>query len=134
MTDTSSTPVFRSIVLDNGVTITLGQQPSPEAWALMKHKPNAPPNVYELKPGTYKRAREIDVLLGAGDVVQQMDFIYAADAHCREMVADFESELGPPTSQHDEITQWRDPATLFQLVCLPAGVRSFLRDLAPNAS
>jgi len=132
MTDAnaSTTPVFRSIVLDNGVTITLGQPLSAEAMALMTQ---IGPQTFRLKAGTYKRAKEIDVKLGVGAAVHQMDFTYPAEARCQEMVAEFEGELGPPTSQHDENTQWRDPSTLFQLLCLPVNIRSFLRDLAPTS-
>jgi formylmethanofuran dehydrogenase subunit A len=133
MTDanTSSTPVFRTVEVAQNVTITLGQPLSPEAMALMKQ---VGPQRFQLNPGTYAGAKEIDVQLGVGAAVHQMDFTYGADAHCNEMVANYVAELGPPTSQHGEITMWRDSATLFELLCLPAGIRSFLRDLAPTAS
>ena len=133
MTDANptSTPIFRTVEVAKDVAITLGQPLSAEAMALMKQ---VGPQRYQLNPGTYAGAKEIDVQLGVGAAVYQMDFTYGADTHCNEMIANFENQLGPPTSQHGEITQWRDSATLFQLVCLPAGVRSFLRDLAPTAS
>ena len=133
MTDANptSTPIFRTVEVAKDVAITLGQPLSAEAMALMKQ---VGPQRYQLNPGTYAGAKEIDVQLGVGAAVYQMDFTYDADANCKDMIANYTNELGPPTSQHDEITLWRDSATMFELLCLPAGIRSFLRDLAPNAS
>jgi hypothetical protein len=132
MTDAnpSSTPIFRTVEVAEGVAITLGQPLSPEAMALMVQ---TGPQTFTLKSGTYAGAKEIDVQLGLGAAVHQMNFTYAIDVKCGEMVARYTEELGPPTSQHGEVTVWRDPATLFEILCLPQGVRSLLRDLAPTA-
>lgn len=132
MTDSnsSSTPVFRTIEVARGVPITLGQPLSAEAMALMKQ---IGPQRFQLNPGTYGLAKEIDVQLGVGAAVYQMDFTYDDRIGCEEMVANFEFQLGPPTSQQGEVTMWRDSATLLELLCLPQGMRSFLRDLAPNS-
>ncbi|HKP76160.1 MAG TPA: hypothetical protein VJT67_11500 [Longimicrobiaceae bacterium] len=131
MTDANtSTPVFRTIEVAKDVPITLGQPLSAEAMALMTQ---VGPQRFQLKSGTYAGAQEIDVQLGVGGAVHQIDFTYGAGTSCQEMVANFENQLGPPTSQHDEITLWRDPATMFELLCLPQGMRSFLRNLAPTA-
>jgi hypothetical protein len=133
MTDSTSTstPIFRTVEVATGVPITLGEPLSAQAMALMKQ---VGPQRFQLAPGTYAGAKEIDVQLGVGATVHQMDFTYGADAHCHEMVARYTEEIGPPTSQHGEITLWRDPATMFELLCLPQGIRSFLRDLAPTSS
>ena len=133
MTDsnTSSTPIFRTVEVAEGVAITLGQPLSAEAMALMKQ---IGPQRFQLNPGTYGGAKEIDVQLGVGAAVFQMDFTYDSDATCQGKVAQYQEELGPPTSQHGEITMWRDSSTMFELLCLPQGIRSLLRDLAPNAS
>jgi hypothetical protein len=132
MTDSNSTstPVFRTVEIGQDVPVTLGQPLSPEAMALMKQ---IGPQRFQLAPGTYAGAKEIDVQLGVGGAVHQMDFTYGADAHCHEKVARYTEELGPPTSQHGEVTLWRDPATMFEILCLPQGIRSMLRDLAPTA-
>ncbi|MFL5387029.1 MAG: hypothetical protein ACJ8GN_31425 [Longimicrobiaceae bacterium] len=129
--NTSSTPIFRTIEVAKDVPITLGQPLSAEAMALMKQ---VGPQRFQLNPGTYARAKEIDVQLGVGAAVYQMDFTYDGSTGCEEMVANFEFQLGPPTSQQGEVTMWRDSSTLFELICLPQGLRSFLRDLAPNAA
>lgn len=126
----SSTPIFRTVEVAEEVAITLGQPLSPEAMALMQP---VGPQTFKLKSGTYAGAQEIDVQLGVGAAVHQMDFTYARDVKCGEMVARYTGELGPPTSQHGEITLWRDPSTMFEILCLPQGVRSLLRDLAPTA-
>jgi hypothetical protein len=132
MTDAnpSSTPIFRTVEVAEGVAITLGQPLSPQAMALMVQ---TGPERFRLKSGTYAGAKEIDVLLGVGAAVHQMNFSYGIDVKCSEMEARYRKELGPPTSQQSEVTVWRDSATLFELLCLPAGVRSLLRDLAPTA-
>ena len=132
MTDanTSSTPIFRSIEIDKGVTITLGQPLSADAMALMTQ---VGPQRFELKPGTYERAEKIQVQLGVGAAVQQMDFWYAAGTDYQEMVENFENEIGPPTSQQGQVTIWQDPATRFELVGSAASVRSMLRNLAPTS-
>jgi hypothetical protein len=129
--NTSSTPIFRTIDVAKDVTITLGQPLSAEAMALMKQ---IGPQRYQLNPGTYAGAKEIDVQLGVGAAVHQMDFTYDNSTGCEEMVANFAHQLGPPTSQQGEVTVWRDSSTMLELVCLPQGMRSFLRDLAPTAS
>ena len=132
MTDanSSSTPIFRTVEVAKDVPITLGQPLSAEAMALMTQ---VGPQTFKLNSGTYAGAKEIDVQLGVGAAVHQMDFTYAAGTSCQEMVANFENQLGPPTSQQGEITMWRDPSTMFELLCLPQGIRSFLRNLAPTA-
>jgi hypothetical protein len=130
----SSTPVFRTITLDNGVTITLGEPLSAEAMALMQP---IGPQRYKLKPHTYQRAEEIDVQLTVGAEVQQMDFKYAAGTSYQDMLEDFEAELGPPTSQHggdhDEVSVWQDPSTQFELMRSGSRILSTLRDLAPTS-
>jgi hypothetical protein len=132
MTDanSSSTPVFRTVEVAQDVPITLGEPLSPQAMALMTQIGS---QTFKLKSGTYAGAREIDVQLSVGATVHQMNFIYGSDQKCTDMRARFEAELGPPTSEHGETTRWQDPATRFDLICLPDGVRSALRDLAPTS-
>ena len=133
MTDAnaSSTPIFRTVEVAHEVPITLGEPLSAEAMALMDQ---TGPQTFRLKSHTYAGAKEIDVELGVGAAVQQMNFTYSDDQKCSDMVARYEQELGPPTSQEGEITIWRDPATMFEVVCLPQGVRSLLRNLAPTSA
>ena len=132
MTDanSSSTPIFRTVEVAQDVPITLGQPLSAEAMALMTQ---VGPQRFQLKSGTYAGAKEIFVQLGVGAAVYQMDFTYGADQSCSEMRARYEEEIGPPSSQHDEVTVWRDPSTQFQLVRNGSGIRSMLRDLAPTS-
>ena len=132
MTDanTSSTPIFRTVEIGQDVPVTLGEPLSPEAMALMKQ---VGPQRFQLKPGTYAGAEEIDVQLGVGAAVQQMDFTYGAGADYQEMLANFEGELGPPASQQGGVAVWQDPNTRFQLVDSASGISSMLRDLAPTA-
>lgn len=131
--NSSSTPVFRTIEVAQDVTITLGEPLSAEAMAIMQP---VGPQRYQLKPGTFANAEEIDIQLTVGAAVQQMDFKYAAGTNYQEMLENFEAELGPPTSHqgggHDVVNVWQDPNTRFQFVGNPSGVRSMLRDLAPT--
>jgi hypothetical protein len=129
----SSTPIFRTVEIGQDVPVTLGEPLSAEAMALMTQ---VGPQRFLLKPGTYAGAEEIDVQLGVGAAVQQMDFTYGPGANYQEMVADYEAELGPPTSQQgggDQVTVWQDANTRFQLVNGASGIRSMLRNLAPTA-
>ena len=129
--NTTSKPVFRTIEVAKGVPITLGQPLSPEAMALMDQ---LGPQRFRLKPGTFGDAEEIDVQLGVGGAVQQMDFTYAAGTDYKEMVANFEWQIGPPTSQSgDHVTVWNDGSTELRLVGSASGVRSMLRNLAPTS-
>jgi|GEM_PF-2355103 len=132
-TNTASTPIFRTVDVAEGVAITLGEPLSPEAMALMTQ---VGPQRFQLKPGTYAGAEEIDVQLGVGAAVQQMDFIYGPDASYEEMVANYVAELGPPTSRDGsggkQVTQWQDPSTEFKLVRGASGIRSMLLDRAPT--
>jgi hypothetical protein len=132
--NTSSTPVFRTVEVATDVSITLGEPLSAEAMALMQQ---VGPQRFKLKPGTYANAEEIDVQLGVGAAVQQMDFTYAAGTDYPEMVARYTAELGPPTSHHgagdDVVTVWQDDATVFRLVRSASGIRSVLRDRAPTS-
>jgi hypothetical protein len=129
----SYTPIFRTVEIGRDVLVTLGEPLSPEAMALMTQ---VGPQRFQLKPGTYAGAEEIDVQLGVGAAVQEMDFTYGAGANYQEMLANFEGELGPPTSQQgdgdNQVTVWQDPDTRFQLVNSASGIRSMLRDLAPT--
>ena len=131
--NTSSTPVFRSIEVGTGVSITLGEPLSPEAMALVQ---KVGPQRYQLKPGKFGDAEEIDIQLTVGAAVQQMDFKYAAGSNYEEMLANFEGEMGPPTSHqgggHDVVNVWQDANTVFRLVGNASGIRSMLRDLAPT--
>lgn len=132
MTDVkpTSTPIFRSIEVDKGVSITLGEPLSAEAMALCEQ---VGPERFQLKPGTYEGAEKIQIQLGVGAAVQEMDFWYVAGTDYKEMVENFENEIGPPTSVHDQSTVWRDPSTEFELVNGPKGLTSTLRNLAPTA-
>jgi hypothetical protein len=129
----STITVFRTVEVSQDVPITLGQPLSPQAMALME----SPTPPFILRPGTYANAEEIKVLLGVGAAVQQMDFVYAAGTDYQQMVAEYEVEIGPPTSQQggpgNHVTVWQDANTVFRLVESNAGVRSMLRDLAPTA-
>ena len=131
MTDANTTPIFRTVEVAQDVSITLGQPLSAEAMALMTQ---VGPQRFQLKQGTYAGAKEIDVQLGVGAAVYQMDFTYDSTASCQEMNERYEAELGPPSSQHGEVTMWRDSDTMFEILCLPQGVRSLLRDLAPTSA
>jgi hypothetical protein len=129
--NTSSTPVFRTIEVGTGVPITLGEPLSAQAMELVD---KVGERHYRLKPDTFGDAEEIDIRLTAGAAVQQMDFRYAAGSNYKEMVANFEGRMGPPTSHHgsgdDVVTVWQDDATVFRLVGSASGIRSILRDRA----
>ena len=130
----SSTPIFRTVEIGQDVPVTLGEPLSAEAMGLMKQ---IGPQRFQLKPGTYAGAEEIDVQLAVGAAVQEMDFTYGAGANYQEMLANFQRELGPPTSQQgagdNQVTVWQDPSTRFQLVNGASGIRSMLRNLAPTS-
>ena len=136
--NTSSTPVFRTVEVATGVPITLGETLSPEAMKLMEPMEPiiGPQQRYQLKPGTFGDAEEIDVQLGVGGVVEKMDFRYAAGSNYEEMVANFEGQMGPPTTEHggdEQVTVWKDDSTKFRLVGSTAGIHSTLRDLTSTS-
>ena len=95
------------------------------------------PQRYQLKEGTFNRAAEIDVLLGVGGVVRQMDFTYAPGTDYQELLSDFQAEIGPPTSHSgsgaDQVNVWQDPNTEFRLVGASSGIHSKLCDRALTA-
>ena len=132
-------PIFRSIEVSTGVPITLGEPLSDAAKELLVPPWEAQQKQYRLKPGSFKDAVEIviqltDATVGT-DVVQQMSFRYADGTDYKEMVANFEWQIGPPTSQNggngNEVSVWLDPNTRFQLVNSAAGIQSMLRDVTP---
>jgi hypothetical protein len=130
----STITVFRTVEVAQDVPITLGEPLSPQAMALMKQ---VGPQRFQLNPGTYANAEEIDVQLGVGAAVQHMDFRYAAGTDYAAMVTQYEVEIGPPTSQHgggEQVTVWKDDFTEFRLVSGSTGVHSRLSDLAPTAA
>jgi len=127
---TSKPVVFRSIEIGTGVSVTLGEPLSAEAMGLMIQ---IGPQHFRVKPGAFGDAKQIDIFLGVGGAVQKMDFLYAAGTNYEEMVANFEGQMGPPTSQHGGVTEWKDDSTDFTLVNSASGIHSTLRDLAPTA-
>jgi len=129
-------PIFRSIEVSTGVPITLGEPLSDAAKELLVPPWEAQQKQYRLKPGSFKDAVEIviqltDATVGA-DLVQWMSFRYADGTDYKEMVANFEWQIGPPTSQNggngNEVSTWQDPDTRFQLVNSASGIQSMLRD------
>jgi hypothetical protein len=129
----TSTPIFRTVDVAKDVPITLGEPLSKEARALMK--PIGPLR-YQLRPGTYADAEQIDVQLTSDELVEQMDFKYDNDPTYPERVKQFEAELGPPTSPHggdEEVTVWRDDITEFRLMGNASGSRSMLINRAPTS-
>ena len=138
MTDAndSTKPIFRSITLHpSGVVVTLGEPLSAEAMALCVP---AGPNRFRVKDGSYKRAEKIVFVLGLGAAVEQMDFSYAKDTNYKDLYDDFVNELGPPDSQSgdeaNQVSEWTDPSTQFELTNSPSGITSTLTNLAPTAS
>lgn len=130
----ASITVFRTVEVSTDIPITLGEPLSPQAKALVTE---IGPQRYQMKPGTFGHAQEIDIQTTVGSAVQQMDFRYAAGTDYAAMVAQYEVEIGPPTSRHggaEQVTVWEDSSTEFQLVSGAMGVRSMLRDRAPAAS
>jgi hypothetical protein len=125
--NTSSTPIFRTVEVGPDVPVTLGEPLSDQAKGLM-HKVG--PQHFKLDPGTYANAETIDVRLTAHSLVHRMDFTYAAGSSYEEMVAQYEADLGPPTSKSDQVTMWKDATTEFQLERGTTGISSALRDLA----
>jgi hypothetical protein len=121
-----TTPVFRTITVAVDVTITLGEPLSAQAMALMNQ---VGPQRYQMKNGTFKRAAEIDVQLGVGAIVHQMDFTYDPGTDYADLLADFEAEIGQPTRQQGNVATWEDPNTQFQLVNGGPNIRSRLLDL-----
>jgi hypothetical protein len=130
--NSSLRPIFRSIEVGKGVPITLSEPLSDAAKALVQQ---IAPQRFQLKPGTFGDAEQIDIQLGAGTAVQEMDFTYKAGTDYAEMVANFEWQLGPPSSQNgDRVTVWEDDSTVLRLVGSAAGVRSMLRNRASTAA
>jgi hypothetical protein len=121
-----TTPVFRSITVAVDVTITLGQPLSAQAMALMDQ---LGPQRYQMKNGTFKRAAQIDVQLGVGAIVHQMDFTYDPGTDYADLLTDFVAEIGQPTRQQGNVVTWQDPNTQFQLVNGGPNIRSTLLDL-----
>jgi hypothetical protein len=130
-----SQTIFRSIELDHGQTITLGEPIPPDAQPLLA--PDGPGRWTAL-PGSYSGAASITIVVGAGDAVQRMEFAYAEGTDYAEMLENFENEIGPPDSQRGTAparqSVWQDAATRFVLREQPDGtgssVGSKLSDLA----
>lgn len=110
-----SQTIFRSIQLDHGQTITLGEPIPPDAQPLLE--PDGPGR-WTVVPGNYARAESITIIVG-GKGVQRMEFTYAEGTDYAEMLENFEHEIGPPNSQRGTAparqSVWQDAATRFTL-------------------
>lgn len=128
----TQTPIFRSITLDEGLQLTLGEPVSPEVMAHMEPV-SCPGNTggtcLQVEPGFFAGAQTIVAQLAGNGNVASMTFTYADGTDYDEMVANFTNELGPPEQSGSQQTAWVDPSTRFTLSSGPP-VGSVLQDLA----
>lgn len=119
--------IFRSIELDHGQTIALGEPIPPDTQPLLR--PDGPGR-WTVISGHYSGAASITVLVGDGGAVQRMEFTYADGTDYTEMQENFEHEIGPPDSQRGTAparqSVWQDLATRFVLQEQPSGTGASL--------
>lgn len=107
-------PIFRSIEVDHGQHLTLGEPIPADVQKLLTP---AGAGTWLMSPGTFTHASAIEIVTGAGGAVTRMDFTYASGTDYAEMLEDFENELGPPTGGEGAGNNavWVDSATRFRL-------------------
>lgn len=126
---TTQTPIFRTITLDEGMHLTLGEPIPPR---VREHMHPIGEDRLQMDAGTFGHAASITATLGAGEAVAIMEFAYADGTSYDDMVAAYTRELGPPARQDDSTrrTLWLDPQTSFEVFSRDSSVGSELRDRA----
>src|SRR5688500_18736855 len=123
----SSTPIFRTVDLEDDLQLTLGEPISPEVRA---HMQPAGPDRFQMDPGTFTGASSITATVASSGNVRSMDFTYGPDTSYAQLVSAYTDELGPPAEEGDAQTRWQDPSTRFTVSTQGARVQSQLEDLA----
>ena len=110
------TQIFRSIQVDHGQHLTLGEPVPADVLPLMER---IAPNRLRMQPGTYHGAQTITAVLAPDENVRSLEFAYEAGTVYQTLFDDYVSELGEPASQNggsgNRRSVWEDPQTTFQL-------------------
>lgn len=133
--------IFRSIAVGDNLQLTLGETIPPDVMNDMEQDPDNP-RKYKFKSGEFSRAESITVTVDANQLVQRMDFDYAAGTDYADMRENFINEIGPPDEGAAAIpdaqqqTVWSDPQTRFELYTRgsSSNVKSRLTDLAGTSA
>ena len=110
-----SETIFRSIQIDQGEWITLGE-PIPPNSPLKET--SAGSNQWTVEAGHFGHAASITIETASTEgPVQRMDFTYESGTNYDTLLAKFVVELGPPKSggKNSPNTVWTDSATTFRL-------------------
>lgn len=127
----SQQPIFRTITVAHGQSVTLGE-PIP-ADVLPLTEPDGP-NRRRMIEGDFGGSDSIVMQLTPAQAVQNITFTYAPGTDYAAMVDAFVSELGQPQSQTADSAQWQDSQTSFE-VYNRGSVGSLLADQAgPSAA
>jgi hypothetical protein len=126
----SQEPIFRTVDVGTGQSITLGEPLSSEVKALMQP---AGPNRWQMREGTFGHAASIVVQLSQDETVQNIQFGYASGTDYQALVQVYSGELGPPAQSSEQSAVWQDRQTLFE-VYTRGNVGSLLSDLVGASS
>lgn len=131
----SQTPIFRTITVAHGQSVTLGQPIPADVWPLTEADGLTGRKMIQ---GDFGGAESIRMQLAAGPVpqnapVQNITFAYAAGTDYAAMVNAFIGELGQPASQTPDSSLWQDPQTSFEVYNRGA-VGSQLTNLVPPSA
>lgn len=123
-------PIFRSVQVGTGQSLTLGEPIPADVMPLVQF---IPPDRYQLRPGTFHRAQTITVQVADGrqdGPVQRMDFTYDPGTSYEGLLQEYTAELGPPAQDNSDAppaerrSLWEDPETTFELYAQGAGPNS----------
>ena len=128
----SQQPIFRTITVAHGQTVTLGQPVPTDVWPLTEADGLTGRKMIK---GDFGGAESIRMQLAAepdphNAPVQNITFAYAPGTDYTGMVNAFMGELGQPASQTPDSALWQDPQTSFE-VYNRGSVGSQLTNLAP---
>ena len=133
----SMASIFRSIAVGDDLQLALGEIIPPDVMNDMDKVPDHP-RKYKFKSGEFSGAESITVTVDAKQLVQRMEFDYAAGTDYADMRENFINEIGQPDGGAAAIpdaqqqTVWSDPQTRFELYTRGSShnVNSRLTDLA----
>jgi hypothetical protein len=122
----SQEPIFRSIQVAEGQSITLGEPIPADVEPLMRP---AGPNRKAMNPGTFHGADTITVLLAGDEIVTEMDFDYGTDPSYGQLLVEYEAMFGRPASGPGQSAIWEDSGTRFEVFLRGGNAGSLLTDL-----
>lgn len=121
-----SEPIFRSIQVAQGQSLTLGEPIPPDVLPMMRP---AGPDRMAMDPGTFHGARTITVTLAGGGGITEMDFAYGDRPGYGQLAAEYEARFGPPRQAQGQSVVWEDAGTRFEVFLRDGHAGSLLADL-----